>query len=48
MKGPTVTNKFLRPPLLKEKKKKKKNSIYRTQIGIHSIHTASALIGIDF
>ena len=24
MKGPTVTNKFLRPPLLKEKKKKKK------------------------
>ena len=45
MKGPTVTNKFLRPPLLKEKKK---NSIYRTQIGIHSIHTASALIGIDF
>ena len=47
MKGPTVTNKFLRPPLLK-KKKKKKNSIYITQIGIHSIHTASALIGIDF
>ena len=46
MKGPTITNKFLRPPLLKEKKKK--NSIYRTQIGIHSIHTASELIGIDF
>ena len=43
MKGPTVTNKFLRPPLLKEKK----ISIYKTQIGIHSIHTASALIGID-
>ena len=27
MKGPTVTNKFLRPPLLKEKKKKKTQSI---------------------
>ena len=44
MKGPTVANKFLRPPLLKEKKK---ISIYKTQIGTHSIHIASTLIGID-